>query len=114
METTDASSELTISADQISLATTSARSPQISSSFFSISPNPAKDQIRITLEESVKQASIQIFDVQGKLLQAGMVNDRDTDIPIADLKNGTYFVRLMENNQLLGARSFIKEGDFIQ
>lgn len=109
METSDGSSELAISPNEISLATTPVRSPQISSAFFSISPNPAKDQIRITMEESRQQSSIHILDVQGKLLHSGSVNQRETDIPIANLKNGTYFIRLYDNNQLLGTRSFIKE-----
>jgi hypothetical protein len=109
METTDATSELMISADKISLATTFARSPKLSSTIFSVNPNPAKDYVKITLEGTEKNASVQILDVRGKLLQSHSIDHRETDISIAGLINGAYLIRLFEGNQLLGTLRFIKD-----
>jgi hypothetical protein len=110
METSDAGSELTISDDKITLAAVSARSSQMSSPFFSINPNPAQDHIRLTLEATGRQSALQILDVQGRLMQSAFISDRETDISIANFKNGTYFIRLYEENQLVETLSFVKDG----
>lgn len=57
----------------------------------SIYPNPSGGIVNIKGNNTIK--SIQLFDVQGRLLQSGLVNDTTAVLDISSHSNGIYFVK---------------------
>jgi Secretion system C-terminal sorting domain len=55
-------------------------------------PNPAKNVVTISAESAI--LNIQLFDVQGRLLEAISVNDITTTLDIASRANGIYFIKI--------------------
>jgi hypothetical protein len=107
IETTDAASELNISDNMISLATTSARPSNANS--FSIYPNPAKNNVTLKLANGQKEYSYQIIDMNGKQVKTGLIRSSESNIPIEKLRSGSYFIRLEEGGKLLESVRFVKE-----
>lgn len=58
----------------------------------SIYPNPTTDIINIKAATEIK--SVQLFDVQGRLLQTAIVNDVKTSIDVSSKQSGIYFVKI--------------------
>lgn len=81
----------------------------------SISPNPSKDTIAISInvEKGIDKASLQVFDLAGKLLSSLNVNDRGNDISKTFQKDnfgaGVYIVSLMINGKSIDSKKFIFE-----
>ena len=57
-----------------------------------VAPNPAKNVITITSKSNLK--SIQLFDVQGRILQTVLENNKTTTIDISDKSKGIYFLKV--------------------
>jgi uncharacterized repeat protein (TIGR01451 family) len=57
-----------------------------------IAPNPTKNTITINCNTSIK--SIQLFDVQGRVLTTQIVNETQSSIAISNYTNGIYFVKV--------------------
>ncbi|OIQ21410.1 MAG: hypothetical protein BM557_03930 [Flavobacterium sp. MedPE-SWcel] len=55
-------------------------------------PNPSSDIITIEANTSLK--SVQLYDVQGRLLQTNVVNEVSSEINISDRLPGLYFVKI--------------------
>ncbi|MDR6967928.1 Leucine-rich repeat (LRR) protein [Flavobacterium arsenatis] len=55
-------------------------------------PNPSRDVVNI--EASSVITSIQVYDIQGRLLMTHLPNDSKTTIDIADKANGVYFFKI--------------------
>jgi len=55
-------------------------------------PNPAKDNITIKANGIIK--SIQLYDMQGRILQTGVVNATSSVLDIATRTTGMYFVKV--------------------
>lgn len=55
-------------------------------------PNPAKTMITITADTAIR--SVEMYDVQGRLLETGIVNDMDTTIDLAARQSGMYYVKV--------------------
>jgi len=60
-----------------------------------ISPNPAKNNISVRANSNLK--SIQLFDVQGRILQTSVENKNSTTIDIGNHQKGIYFLRITTN-----------------
>ena len=79
----------------------------------SVSPNPSKDIITIslTIEKSVLAASLQVFDVEGKMLDSLTINERDNNITKSILKEnfekGVYIVSLNINGEIIDSKKII-------
>jgi hypothetical protein len=56
-------------------------------------PNPAEGQVIITADFAVN--SIQLFDVQGRLLQTSVINNTETEIDISGRAAGIYFIKVI-------------------
>lgn len=56
-------------------------------------PNPVKSIVTISADSTLK--SIQLYDIQGRLLQSGTVNDIDTTIDLSSRTAGIYFVKVV-------------------
>lgn len=83
-------------------------SNNISSSSFSIYPNPANDLIYIETETS-ELLTMTIFNFSGQILMEYEINDNQT-IDISDLSSGIYFYQIKNSDQTyVTANKIIKE-----
>ena len=66
---------------------------------FSLSPNPAKDTVTITMKNnSVGNCSVQILDLQGKqILSTPFLEGQQMAMDVSALQSGLYFVKLKAN-----------------
>jgi Leucine-rich repeat (LRR) protein len=55
-------------------------------------PNPSRNIVNISADASL--TSVQLFDVQGRLLQTALVNDTATTLDIAGRAAGIYFLKI--------------------
>jgi hypothetical protein len=55
-------------------------------------PNPAKGNVNISSDNAIK--SIELFDVQGRLLQTSIENNNTAKFDVSTNPNGLYFVRI--------------------
>ncbi len=57
-----------------------------------VTPNPTKDVVHITSKGNI--TSVQLFDVQGRILETMTVNDDAIDFDLSQKSNGVYFVKI--------------------
>lgn len=62
-------------------------------------PNPAKDVLNISVEGAEEVKAVEIFDITGKLVLTESVSSSNTKINTTDLANGSYIVRLLDENR---------------
>lgn len=76
------------------------------SSDFSYYPNPAKDKliIKFNVKEPI---TIHLFNILGTKVKSFVHSGTESEINIADLQNGMYFLRFKEGNQTI-SKSFAK------
>ncbi len=67
----------------------------------SVYPNPANDQVRLTLKGDYKDASVSIYDLTGKLTYQSQIENATAPFVIntAVLPPGVYFYRIYEEGQ---------------
>lgn len=58
-----------------------------------IYPNPTKDIVRIACNNTIK--TIELYDVQGRILQTSLEHSNETQINLSSKSNGIYFVKIM-------------------
>ncbi|MFN9116150.1 MAG: T9SS type A sorting domain-containing protein [Bacteroidota bacterium] len=74
-----------------------------------IYPNPTTDQLLLTLTgNEYKQLNYQLLDLQGKVLRQNQLNNTTTSIDVAQLPNGTYFIRVLDKQRQLKTFQIIK------
>ncbi len=69
-------------------------------------PNPAKDIIHIRPFSISKNRVYTIFDTCGTKVKSGFM--LETELSVANLKNGLYFLRIEENGELIKVLKFLK------
>ncbi|WP_445457141.1 DUF7619 domain-containing protein [Flavobacterium sp. HNIBRBA15423] len=57
-----------------------------------IYPNPSSNLLNVKANSTIE--SVEIYDVQGRVVMAKMVNDKDTFVTISDFLNGIYFLKV--------------------
>jgi Leucine-rich repeat (LRR) protein len=62
----------------------------------SIYPNPTKNAINIKCDTTIK--SIELFDVQGRILVTKMISENSEVLDISDKANGIYFLKITSEN----------------
>jgi hypothetical protein len=83
----------------------------VSEESFSIYPNPAKDVLYMHIDMSKHVTSIDIHNIVGEKiksvnLQSGL---KSVTIPVADLKKGIYFLRVLSNGKEVATLTFSKD-----
>jgi hypothetical protein len=64
-----------------------------------IFPNPANDRIRLQLEDLNQNTEYSIYDLSGRIVQAGFIQDLSTpEINIQKLENGSYLFQLQTSS----------------
>lgn len=61
-----------------------------------VSPNPTASNVTINSNVNIK--SIQVYDVQGRLLETKLVDDSKITINLSDQSNGIYFLKITSDN----------------
>jgi hypothetical protein len=71
-------------------------------------PNPASEQLSLTLPEK-KNGTLCIYDVSGKKLMTQTVNDKTLNVDVKSLENGVYFYELTTEKGEVTWDRFVKE-----
>ncbi|MCB0467305.1 MAG: T9SS type A sorting domain-containing protein [Aequorivita sp.] len=80
------------------------------SSKFSIHPNPAKNELFITAQNTTENLKIKIFNIEGKLLSAQSITLQDQKaIDVSQLLSGIYFLNIEDENGNTTIKKFIKQ-----
>ncbi|MDO7170637.1 T9SS type A sorting domain-containing protein [Mariniflexile sp. AS56] len=74
---------------------------------FSISPNPAKNYIKIQLPQSIAEAKIEVFNILGKQIYSN-ANYRDNPIDITSWERGITLIKVSSEGQSK-IKKFIKQ-----
>ena len=61
----------------------------------SVYPNPSKGNVNINCNNTIK--SVQLFDVQGRLLETDLINQTSAVIDISGKSNGVYFLKIISD-----------------
>jgi hypothetical protein len=72
----------------------------------SVYPNPTKNSININCSHNIK--SIQLYDVQGRLLQTHLIGENKTTLDISNQSNGVYFIKVISDKGI-GVQKIVKE-----
>ncbi|MBL0051995.1 MAG: T9SS type A sorting domain-containing protein [Bacteroidetes bacterium] len=71
-------------------------------STLNVYPNPAQSFINVALPTTITQGTIQIFDLQGKLMLTKSIDDTfQNEINIDNLHAGTYIIKLISNEMVI-------------
>jgi hypothetical protein len=62
----------------------------------SIYPNPTKGLITIECNNTIK--SVQLYDVQGRILQTNVVNESQASLDMSSQSKGIYFIKIISDN----------------
>lgn len=75
-----------------------------------IFPNPASNYLQLDLDQNFENIPFQIIDLQGKIIQEGILESNTTskNIPIQTLTSGLYFLKIKINKQYFSLK-FIKQ-----
>ena len=72
-------------------------------------PNPTSDQLVLEVDDyDFSNLHYRLFDVNGKLLQSGIITDTRTSIAMARLVPAVYFVKVMQANKELKTFKIVK------
>lgn len=80
---------------------------EFSKVLFSVNPNPIKDKLVIHSNKNLKNFNVQIFDLNGKLIQFNSFQNPEP-INVTNLKSGFYFVVIEDGLGKVGIQKFIK------
>jgi hypothetical protein len=68
-------------------------------------PNPTSDYLQLKVEsEKLKDLSFQLYDMNGKLLLNEKITGTQTSIVMSNLVPATYFVKVIQGNNEVGAK----------
>jgi uncharacterized repeat protein (TIGR01451 family) len=57
-----------------------------------IAPNPVQTQLHIISKDNI--TSVQLFDVQGRILETTITNDKQVDFDLSQKTSGVYFIKI--------------------
>src|SRR5690625_932289 len=75
---------------------------------FTIFPNPAQDQLNVRFVELPNNTSLEIYDVQGKLLESLALSDLEIQLDVSEYASGLYFIKLIGESNHTQIKKFIK------
>ena len=74
----------------------------------SVYPNPAADYVTLSINGDLGNMSYSLSDVHGTFLSAKNLNKKQTNIPLAFLANGIYFIKVYNDKTQLKTYKIIK------
>jgi hypothetical protein len=81
--------------------------PETGDAGFSISPNPSNSTVNITFSKALKDAVVEIINLQGQEVFSEVVSGKQLVMDVHSLPDGIYAVRVMDNTQTL-VKKFVK------
>lgn len=73
-----------------------------------IYPNPTKDVLTIEVEEKMIGTTVELLDLNGRMLTISKISESSTLLDVSDFLSGTYFVRI-NNKGLNQVKKLVKE-----
>ncbi|MBS1689636.1 MAG: T9SS type A sorting domain-containing protein [Bacteroidetes bacterium] len=73
-----------------------------------ISPNPAKEELYVNLNQHVKDAQLKIYNQLGQEVKRILLNGKQMQLSIKDLSAGIYFISVMNGDEIM-TNKFVKE-----
>lgn len=80
----------------------------LQTSEFTISPNPSRSKLNITLPSGNGDMKLEVYDVLGKRIYKGLLTDLESSVNVANWKSGVYLVKI-SNNKVSQIKRFIKQ-----
>jgi len=81
------------------VSTLSVSTPNLRNASLSVYPNPTSHSVVVGLEEfRDENVSYQLFDIQGRLLQTGLIRTRQHTIKMNELSPATYLLVIRNQN----------------
>ncbi|MEX2485769.1 MAG: T9SS type A sorting domain-containing protein [Brumimicrobium sp.] len=73
-------------------------------------PNPAHDRVVIETDapSGMENVSYNMYDNQGRLVKEGKISSSETSIDVTDLVKANYFIKIVENNELIKTFKIVK------
>ena len=94
----------------VSLCTGLAIQSGVEAQSISIFPNPTNGFLNVHISTTLNATSyIQILNVLGQIVLTTNIQNQTTQLNISDLKNGLYFVKVLEGNKVIATQKIIKE-----
>lgn len=78
------------------------------SQLIGVFPNPARDFVSIDVE-GYSEYVARLFDINGRLLESTSTDNSTCRLDLSQIVSGFYFVRVSNNNQVIGYRKLIVE-----
>jgi len=75
---------------------------------FKISPNPVNDFFSLTLPNSVSEMSLQVYDIQGKLVLEEKSVLSNNNIFVGNLSSGMYIIKLFNEDSIISKKLIIQ------
>lgn len=75
---------------------------------FGILPNPSANNLNINLSRFEDELNIDVFDILGKRVHKGVINQLSLSVNVTHWKSGVYFVRVY-NGKSIQTKRFIKQ-----
>ncbi|HNW67882.1 MAG TPA: T9SS type A sorting domain-containing protein, partial [Bacteroidales bacterium] len=76
---------------------------------FSVFPNPATDNITVTMVEGTQATQVVVYNANGQQVRNANINCNDVTIDIKDLEAGVYFISLQNGNTVVGTSKMIRK-----
>ncbi len=76
---------------------------------FAVFPNPSDDLVNIYIDNAYQNATIDIIDINGKkVLSSKYISGVMNPISIGEWESGTYIIRLLNDNSIVGTDRIIR------
>ncbi len=73
----------------------------------SIYPNPANTTLNVAIDGAQANTTVKIFNVLGKVVKKSSFSGAMLSIPVDDLRNGIYFVRIMDGDKVINTEKLL-------
>ncbi len=73
--------------------------PDLEETVFSLTPNPASNQIRVNFNHVMQVASITLYDLRGRVTLLQKLTQNQLQIDISELKKGVYLAKFVHGDQ---------------
>lgn len=93
---------------RVALGTASKEEYLITGTKLGLFPNPASNDITVTMDDVKGMADIRVFDIYGKMVMQQTTNRNNTRLHVADLPSGVYMVKVI-NDKKESTIKFVKQ-----
>ncbi|WP_353083770.1 T9SS type A sorting domain-containing protein, partial [Flavobacterium sp.] len=66
----------------------------------SLFPNPVTNVLNLKLENNIEINTYTISNIEGKIIDQGLLNENNTAINVEQLSKGVYFIKVNDNNSI--------------